>query len=53
MWIFRVRVSLSLIPCREIETPKRRLYLIKESYKIYIEGKEGIWVNMGNHPITQ
>jgi len=40
--------------CREIENPKRKLYIrIKESYKIYIEDKEDIWVNMSNHPITQ
>jgi len=39
--------------CKEIENPRRRLYLMKESYKIYIENKEGIWVKMGNHLITQ
>jgi len=26
---------------------------MKESYKIYIEYKEGIWVKIGNHSITQ
>jgi len=32
--------------CREKEKPKRRLHIIKESYMIYIEDKEGegIWV---------
>ena len=50
---FRVRVSLTLIPYREIENPRSRLYIMKENYKIYIENKEGIWVKIGNHPITQ
>jgi len=50
---FRVRASLALIPPRESENPRCRLYLMKESYKICIENKEGIWVKMSNHPITQ
>jgi len=49
----RIRVSLALIPCREIENLKKLLYLIKKSYKIYIEDKEGKWVNMGNNSIAQ
>ena len=32
---FRFRISLALIPCREIEKSKRKLYFIKEGYKIY------------------
>jgi len=28
--------------------------MMKDSYKIYIENKEGIWVKMGtNNPITK
>jgi len=53
MMKFRVRVSLTLIPYSEIKNPRSRLYIMKENYKIYIENKEGIWVKMGNHPITQ
>ena len=34
---FRIKISLALIPCREIENLKSRLYLMKESCKIYRE----------------
>ena len=42
---FRVRISLALIRCREIETLKlNRLITHKRRYKVYIEDKVGIWV---------
>ena len=36
---FRMRISIPLIPCREIKNSRSRLYIMKESYKIYIENK--------------
>ena len=51
--ILKFLSSEALMSCRGIENPKRLLFLIKENYKIYIEDKEGKWVNMSNNQITQ
>ena len=39
---FRVRVSLNLIPCREIEILKRNYLFFIREYKVYIKDKVSI-----------
>ena len=49
---FRVRVFLTLIPCRKIETLKRNLLIIKGRQYIYIIKMRGMGL-LGRSPLAQ